>query len=111
MQQRRKEIVMEISAQERPSPYTEHHSIAWNGIAIQIADAPTRFGGVISHLVVRSEEPNPITETGYCSHFVPCGEIESYGGALAFVEQWLEEASHSEEWRGYVSGKQQLSLF
>jgi hypothetical protein len=102
---------MDTSDQVRLSPYTEHHSITWEGITIQIAYAPTRFGNVISHLEVRSREPNPITATCYRSHFVPCGTIESFGGAPAFVMQWLEEASHSKEWRTYVKGKQQLSLF
>lgn len=55
----------------------------WQGIEIEAIYWPRRWG-VIAHLEIRSIQPEraplPITETGYKSHFHPCGTVEANGG-------------------------------
>jgi len=56
----------------------------------------------------------PITETGYLSHFTSRETVAAYGGALAFVEAWLETESQAPEWshiRQRQEERRQLTLF
>ena len=38
-------------------------------------------------------------------------EVEKEGGAVKLVQNWLNEASKSKEWKEYIRSKMQLSLF
>ncbi len=93
------------------SEYTYSAALQWRQHHIHIRYAPAYFGGVISHLELRSDGPNPITTTGYRSHFVPCGTIEAEGGPEAFTRRWLAEAEASEEWQKHLSRSRQGDLF
>ena len=84
----------------------ETYTLTWEGIEIELTYEPRKWN-VIAHLEVRSTNPDraplPITETGYRSHFFPCGTIEAHDGAL--IEQvtaWLDEAATSKEWQKYL---------
>ena len=88
----------------------------WNGIEIEIRYASHWCGGdYTSHLEVRSVRPErtalPMTETGYRSHFTPCGTIEQRGGPVAFVTDWLEIEAKSPRWRAADVASRQGSLF
>lgn len=93
------------------SEYTYSVTLQWRQRQIHVRYAPACFGGVISHLELRSDGPNPITLTGYRSHFVPCGAIEAEGGPEAFARLWLAEAETSEEWLEHQKRSLQGDLF
>ena len=93
--------------------------IIWNGIEIEI-----RWNGnylvyddqtLMAHLEIMSVEPEgtplPITETGYRSHFARVSAFEGFDSPEAFVEAWLDHASHHPAWREAQAVKAQLSLF
>ncbi|WP_273242325.1 hypothetical protein [Hyphomonas atlantica corrig.] len=92
------------------------HTTCWNGIDIEIEYYPTRFGGAISHVGVKSINPDgqplPITSTGYRSHFVPIGTIEANDGdVVAQVLAWLDETAQSPEWQAHLADAEQGDLF
>ena len=91
------------------------HHFTWQGIEIEAIYMPVRFG-VIAHLEVRSinppRAPLPITETGYRSHFHPCGTVEANGGdVVAQVVAWLDEEAAKPDWQGHVETSRQGTLF
>lgn len=92
------------------------HRFTWRGIEIKAIYCPAKFGSVIAHLEVESIEPPraplPITETGYRSHFHPCGTVEASGGdVVALVTAWLDEEAAKPEWRRYEQASRQGELF
>jgi len=99
----------------------ENLKLTWENINIQINYNPDYseshrkiMGFRLAHLEIRSEEPLPMTETGYHSHFTAAAEIENYSSPTDFVKAWLKEAAKSKKWLAYQKEKQQkqqLSLF
>jgi hypothetical protein len=85
----------------------EQHSITWRGIALTITFTPDWLN-VADHLEIETlgRVPLPVTETGYRSHFIATASIESYGGPVAFVTDWLDSEAKRLGWSGA-----QLSLF
>ena len=66
----------------------------------------------IGRLVVEPlKAPLPVTETGYRSHFVDSGVVESFGGPAAFVQAWLDQEALTDEWRLLESASRQMALF
>lgn len=69
----------------------------------------------MSHLTIETIEPVrsnlPITETGYRSHFVEPGVIETHGGPAAYVLAWLDEAAKDALWIERDLAARQFSLF
>ena len=92
------------------------HRFTWQSIEIEAAYWPSKWGGSIAHLEIRSIRPEraplPITDTGYRSHFHPCGTVEANGGdVVAQVVTWLDEEAAKPEWRAHVEASRQGSLF
>ena len=85
----------------------EQHTITWRGIALTITFT-LDWLSVADHLEFETDGrvPLPVTETGYRSHFMAKGSIESYGGPVAFVNDWLDSEAKRMRWSGA-----QLSLF
>lgn len=85
----------------------ETYNITWRGIAVEITFTPEKFG-LVDHIELRTEggAELPVTETGYRSHFLACGIVSHYGGAVAFVTVWLDDQAKRTGWSGA-----QLSLF
>jgi hypothetical protein len=89
----------------------------WNGITVEIRYEPKWLNIETSvdpaHIEVESIDPPraalPITETGYLSHFPSRETIAAYGGAVAYVEAWLETDSQAPEW-SHIR-RRQLNLF
>ncbi|MFY0310870.1 hypothetical protein ACFMBG_13340 [Leisingera sp. D0M16] len=79
----------------------EKSSMTWRGIAMEITFTPDRFG-LADHIELRTEgkAPLPVTETGYRSHFVAAGSVAEYGGALAYVTDWLDAEAERIGWNG-----------
>lgn len=87
------------------------HSIEWEGIAASISHTCNWLNTGFDHIEIRTAERLPITETGYKSHFIQPDELTLFASAIAFVEEWLEEAAHSPAWIRYREERRQLSLF
>ena len=85
----------------------EKHTIAWRGVTVAITFTPARFS-TVDHIELRTEgkTPLPVTETGYRSHFLPLGNVMEYGGAVAYVTDWLDHEADRVKWGGA-----QLSVF
>ena len=68
-----------------------------------------------AHLQIEAISPErsqlPMTETGYRSHFLPQGDVEQAGGAVAYALAWLEHAAKSPKWRQQEITGRQLNLF
>lgn len=96
----------------------ETYNTTWSNIPIVIRYCKDYWASVgVSHLEVRSEEPNPITETGYRSAWIMPGELEGTN-PLEYVLSALDECSKTKKWREYLQSKKkqdlaktQLSLF
>lgn len=86
--------------------------LLWNGIKIMVTHTPNRFG-VVDHIELHSEDHQrlPVTETGYRSHWIYEDQLEPYGSALTFVQDWLDTEASSPAWRAYVEASKQLDLF
>lgn len=87
----------------------------WEGIEIEAIYSPIKWG-VIAHLEIESIQPPraplPITESGYKSHFHPCGTVEANGGdVVAQIVAWLDEEAAKPEWRAYAANSRQGELF
>ena len=87
----------------------------WQGIEIEATYSPVKWG-VIAHLEIESVQPAraplPITETGYKSHFHPCGTVEANGGdVVAQIVAWLDEAAAKPEWVAHAAKSRQGELF
>ena len=97
------------------SRQSQTYHFQWEGIEIEATYDPVKWG-VIAHLEIESinppRAPLPITETGYKSHFHPCGTVEANGGeVVAQIIAWLDEEAVKPEWRRYVQASRQGELF
>lgn len=97
------------------SQQSQTYHFQWEGIEIEATYDPAKWG-VIAHLEIESinppRAPLPITETGYKSHFHPCGTVEANGGdVVAQIIAWLDEEAVKPEWRRYVQASRQGELF
>lgn len=87
----------------------------WEGIEIEATYSPIKWG-VIAHLEIETIQPPraplPITETGYRSHYHPCGTVEANGGdVVAQIVAWLDEEAAKPEWQAYAAKSRQGELF
>lgn len=92
--------------------------ITWNSIEIVIDFNPNYskafkdiYGHQLAHVQIYANQPLPITETGYRSHFISASEIEQCGGVVAFVVDALDQAAKSPSWKRFHADQAQLSLF
>lgn len=97
------------------SQQPQTYRFQWEGIEIEATYRPIKWG-VIAHLEIRSIQPEraplPITETGYKSHFYPCGTVEANGGdVVAQIVAWLDEEAAKPEWRAHAAKSRQGELF
>lgn len=86
--------------------------IDWQGLSLSVTlDLDWSGLGDIAHLEIATIKPdgapNPISATGYRSHFLPTDEINNAQELRLFVVAWLERAAKSANWKGPA----QLSLF
>ncbi len=98
------------------------HHLTWREIEIEITFDSDWLNGksrdpdyAFEHLQIRSIKPEraalPITETGYKSHFIPCGSVEAFGGPIACVQAWLDHEAQSPVWAELAAASKQMSLF
>jgi hypothetical protein len=91
--------------------YITHH-ITWRGIAITIRHATGCPIAEYDHIEVisQNDQPLPITETGYRSHFLPSADVAEYSDAIAYVTAWLDHEAKSEAWQEQAEVGRQMSL-
>jgi hypothetical protein len=92
------------------------HRLIWQGYVIEVRHSHDWCAQIgLDHLDITCVSPEraalPITETGYKSSFLHESRIICAGGAVAYVEAWLNEESQSPEWRAREAESRQLSLF
>jgi hypothetical protein len=92
--------------------YITHH-ITWRGMAITIRHATGWPIAEYDHIEVISEndQPLPITETGYRSHFLPSVDTVEYDDAIGYVTAWLNHEAKSSDWKARKEKETQMSLF
>jgi hypothetical protein len=90
----------------------------WNNVEVVIKYKPKTFdvydrnyGTPLSHIEIDCDQPLPITETGYKSHYIANNVLLEYGGPLEFVKTWLEEEANKPSWKAFDAKSRQLSLF
>jgi hypothetical protein len=106
--------------QQSDYSHIETFEINWNGIIVQISWEETWLnlivdGQAVSHLQIESihppRSPLPMTETGYRSLFTSPEMVQSFGGPVAFVLSWLNDAAKSPSWREQHQASKQLTFF
>lgn len=89
-------------------------TIEWNGMAISIRHTVDAFGIGFDHLEIETVKPelapNPISETGYKSHFLHQTAFHGHD-AVSYVRASLDDAANSPEWQTHELSQRQLSLF
>lgn len=89
------------------------HSLTWHGTLLAIHHTPLYFGHA-DHIEVLVKKPAkamlPITETGYRSHFIDPEDLANEGGAVLFVQAWLEREAKTVEWQKRESKLAQLDF-
>lgn len=104
------------------APSYDTHILDWQGIRIAVRYCPSWldfyeriYGYPLAHLEIDASDPDneplPLTQTGYRSHFTRPDIIEAAGGPVSFVREWLDEAAKNPEWIASVAARKQLSLF
>jgi len=94
-------------------------NITWEGIDIEIVCYEPNYtkshreiyGYAMFHIEVRSEQPLPITETGYKSIFIAEPELARQGGSLKYVTSYIDEMAKSEKWKNCLKNSRQFNLF
>lgn len=91
----------------------ETHAFDWHGIAVSVEARPDYLGMGVWHLEIRSVDgrPNPISETGYRSHFLSGSIVEEWGGVEPYVTAWLNAEAEKPAWKAAEQKRQQLTLF
>ncbi|MBY5974932.1 hypothetical protein KUV28_21445 [Ferrimonas balearica] len=95
---------------------TWEHRLVWQDHVIEIIHTCGYCRQIgLDHLSITCLSPEraalPFTGTGYKSQFLHESDVIMRGGAVAYVTEWLEEASQSSEWKAHVEASRQGSLF
>lgn len=87
--------------------------IKWESRTIRLSHTPLKWG-VVDHveLCVDNNEPIPITETGYKSHFFgPLSPSLTIDQVINMTRDWLDMEAKSPDWIEAEAARKQLSLF
>lgn len=88
-------------------------TLEWEGRLIRLSYTPRKWS-VTDHLEIRvdGDQPIPITETGYRSHFFgPFEPALDAEDILTFVRDWIEDEARSEAWKALDAEARQMRLF
>jgi hypothetical protein len=102
--------------------FYESAQLCWRDLLIEVRYCPDWPPGraaagddTLAHIEIETIEPVravlPLTETGYRSHFVAARAVSAAGGALAYVEQALNDAADDPRWKEREQAARQYSLF
>ena len=88
-------------------------TLDWRGVLVEVRYDHEKFG--CAHIEVEVIEPPrapiPVTATGYRSNFLPREVVEDAGGAIAYVQAWLDQAALDRKWIASVEKARQGELF
>lgn len=92
------------------------HRLIWQDYVIEVIHTVNWCAQIgLDHLSITCLSPEraalPITETGYKSAFLHGEKIIRAGGAVAYVQAWLNEATQSPEWTAQAEAARQGSPF
>jgi hypothetical protein len=92
--------------------------LVWEGIAVCISHTKNWLQDEFDHIEVTADQPIPITETGYKSHFIQQTELALFEGPEDFVRKWIEAEAIKPDWIRHVAemkrieeDSRQLTLF
>lgn len=85
--------------------------LIWNDINMSVSCICEWPINTFCHIEIKSDGPNPITKTGYRSHFMLLEYLDGYDSYVDYVRAWLDEAGQSNAWKKYVEESRQLTLF
>jgi len=89
------------------------YQIVWEGVQVEITYRKRRWKSDFDHIELHVEEGCiiPVTETGYRSHFLPAGIVDSFDGYEGFVRAWLDHEAENSDWKKRKETARQMSLF
>jgi hypothetical protein len=100
----------------KPTLYAIHwtHPLTGKRAKLNIRHTRDYLVAGTDHIEVISaahKQPNPISDTGYRSHFMDPLELINAGGPVSFVEAWLQRELHSKVWLKEETKRAQGDLF
>ncbi len=89
------------------------YQIVWEGVQVEITYCKRRWKSDFDHIELHVEEGCiiPVTETGYRSHFLPAGIVDSFDGYEGFVRARLDHEAENSDWKKRKETARQMSLF
>jgi len=100
------------SQPRKPKQHT--HRLTWRHARLEVRHTLNYMGLGGDHIevVVRAPKgaPIPITQTGYRSEFLEHHELKSAGGAVAYVQAWLDREAREKAWQAVEFKWRQLEL-
>ncbi len=89
----------------------ETFDLVWQDRRIAVSFQSNWLNSNHWHIELRCDDRLPVTDTGYCSHFLPSEDNATEALIRDYVLHWLEEAAKSEAWKRYLEDSRQLKLF
>ncbi len=92
-----------------------YHEFEWNSILISLNYQHLRWG-VIDHMTIKTidppDAPLPITETGYCSHYIEPDALDYFDkDPVKYIMSRLDELGAQPAWQKQQDEARQYSLF
>lgn len=89
----------------------ETFTVTWENRSIEVSYKANWLNTGYWHIELRSDDPLPVTSTGYRSAFVAAESIESAEAVESYVLEWLDHAAEDKTWKIQVQNSRQLDLF
>ena len=94
----RKSTARSSADKPRKKPATTH-KLVWRHVTARVRHTRNYINDGWSHIelivLTPKDAPLPITQTGYLSHFLDEGELETAGGPVAFFTAWLDREART----------------
>ena len=90
------------------------YPLTWRNIAIIVQHTPRYFADA-DHVEILVKKPKgavlPITASGYRSEFLHADTLAAAGGPAAWVQNWLDRAAGSKQFKAVEAKAAQLDFF
>ena len=94
---------------------TSTHTLVWRDVTCRVRHTPTYLSKGWSHIEIIVQRPKgaplPITQSGYCSHFLDQDQLATAGGPVRFFQEWIEREARSKTWHQIDFRSRQGDLF
>ena len=98
-----------------PKLGVERHRITWRHVRCRLVHTRNYLDQGWSQLEIEvvnpKDAPLPITETGYRAHYISEDDLVAAGGAIAFVNEWLDREAKTKRYAKAEYKWRQLTLF